>query len=162
MSISIVNYSEKAIAVFGNTKEIKDHLLSIGGKFNPSLKQNDERVAGWIFPSSKREDVKKIITSYSQGNLEPVKTEVVKKQKEQSEHSFEISKEMYLALVSRIESLEAEIKICKKVIDKLTDSSSVETPQPKKKIQPSLKFTDNDDLYDEDENKSYKSLFKTK
>ncbi len=161
MSITIVNYSEKAIAVFGNTKEIKDHLLSIGGKFNPSLKQNDERVAGWIFPSSKREDVKKIITSYSQGNLEPVKLESVKKPKEQTENSFDVSKEMYLALVSRIESLEAEIKICKKVIDKLTDSPT-DLPQPKKKPQPSLKFTDNDDLYDEDEEKSYKSLFKTK
>ena len=160
MSISIVNYSEKAIAVFGNTKEIKDHLLSIGGKFNPSLKQNEERVAGWIFPSSKREEVKKIITAYSQGSLEPVKVEkepYVNK-KEQPE-SFDISKEMYLALVSRIECLEAEIKICKKVIDKLTDSP----PEiQKKKVQPTLKFSENDNLYDGDEEKEYKSLFKSK
>lgn len=161
MSISIVNYSEKAIAVFGNTKEIKDHLLSIGGKFNPSLKQNEERVAGWIFPSSKREDVKKIITAYSQGSLEPVKVEkepYVKKKEQSESPSFDISKEMYLSLVSRIECLEAEIKICKKVIDKLTDSE----PVPKKKIQPTLKFSENDNLYDDDEEKEYKSLFKSK
>lgn len=163
MSISIVNYSEKAIAVFGNTKEIKDHLLSIGGKFNPSLKQNEERVAGWIFPSSKRDEVKKIITAYSQGSLEPVKIEkepYVKKKEQTESPSFDISKEMYLALISRIECLEAEIKICKKVIDKLTDSPPEVVP--KKRVQPTLKFSENDNLYDGDEEKEYKSLFKSK
>ena len=38
--LEIVDYSEKAIAIFGNTKEIKEQLSNLGGKFNPSLKYN--------------------------------------------------------------------------------------------------------------------------
>lgn len=51
--LEIVNYSEKAIAVFGETKAIKDELKKLGGKFNPALKHNGEKRAGWIF--SKRQ-----------------------------------------------------------------------------------------------------------
>ena len=51
--LEIVDYSEKAIAVFGDTKTIKDELKKLGGKFNPALKHNGEKRAGWIF--SKRQ-----------------------------------------------------------------------------------------------------------
>ena len=69
MSINIVNYSEKAIAVLGETKPLKDHLSAIGGKWNPSLTHNGEKVPGWIFVISKRDEVKKILLAYSQGSL---------------------------------------------------------------------------------------------
>lgn len=168
MSISIVNYSEKAIAVFGNTKDIKDHLAALGGKFNPSLKQNDERVAGWVFPNSKKEEVRKIITSFSQGTLgePPKKVEKVSSPSSPVE-SFTISKEMFLALVSRIETLEAELTISKKVIEKLSSVAyihPVDKGAEKKSSggkQPTLKFSEDDNLYD-DEPQVYKSLFKTK
>ena len=168
MSISIVNYSEKAIAVFGNTKDIKDHLAALGGKFNPSLKQNDERVAGWVFPNSKKEEVRKIITSFSQGTLgePPKKVEKVSSVSSPVE-SFTISKEMFLALVSRIETLEAELTISKKVIEKLSSVAyihPVDKGAEKKSSggkQPTLKFSEDDNLYD-DEPQVYKSLFKTK
>lgn len=52
--IEIVDYSEKAIAVFGDTKTIKDELKSIGGKFNPRLNYNGGKRAGWVFPKSNR------------------------------------------------------------------------------------------------------------
>jgi hypothetical protein len=182
MSISIVNYSEKAIAVFGNTKDIKDHLISLGGKFNPSLKQNDERVAGWVFPNSKKEEVRKIITSFSQGTLGEPPKKVEKASSSVPVESFTISKEMFLALVSRIETLEAELAISKKVIEKLSSvayihpvEKGVEKGVEKKPTggkqshsaqfsegkQPTLKFSEDDNLYD-DEPQVYKSLFKTK
>lgn len=41
----IIDYSEKAIAVIGDTREIKDELKKLGGKFNPRLSCG----AGWIF-----------------------------------------------------------------------------------------------------------------
>lgn len=44
--IKIINYSDKAIAVIGNTKLIKDTLKSLGGRFNLHLNCG----AGWIFP----------------------------------------------------------------------------------------------------------------
>jgi len=52
--IQIVNYSEKAIAVIGNTKAIKDTLKAIGGRFNFRLSCG----AGWIFPATKLESVR--------------------------------------------------------------------------------------------------------
>ena len=184
MSISIVNYSEKAIAVFGNTKDIKDHLAALGGKFNPSLKQNDERVPGWVFPTGKREEVKKIITAFSQGTLgePPKKVERVSSVSSPAE-TFTISKEMFLALITRIEKLEAELEISKKTIEKLSPiayihpvevreangaiatlslRASGERGDKKPSKQPTLKFSENEDLYDEDEARPHKSLFKCK
>jgi len=176
MSISIVNYSEKAIAVFGNTKDIKDHLAGLGGKFNPSLKQNDERVPGWVFPTSKKEEVRKIITAFSQGTLgePPKKVEKVSAVSSPAE-TFTISKEMFLALVTRIEKLEAELEISKKTIEKLSSVAYIHPTEvreangaksdktvEKKTKQPTLKFSSNEDeLYDE-EPQTYKSLFKSK
>jgi len=52
-SIQIVDYSEKSIAVIGETKPIKDILSNLGGKFNPRLSCG----MGWIFPKTKSEAV---------------------------------------------------------------------------------------------------------
>lgn len=59
--LEIVDYSEKAVAVFGDTKAIKDELKSIGGKFNPRLNYNGEKRAGWVFPKSKRETLENVL-----------------------------------------------------------------------------------------------------
>jgi hypothetical protein len=160
MSISIVNYSEKAIAVFGNTKDIKDHLLALGGKFNPSLKQNDERVPGWVFPNSKKEEVRKIITAFSQGTLGEPPKKVEKVSSASPPETFTISKEMFLALVTRIERLEAELEISKKTIEKISSVDYIH-PVDKKPKSSALKFSEDDNLYD-DGPQVYKSLFKSK
>lgn len=62
----IVDYSQKAIALFGDTKPIKDLLKAIGGKFNPRLTHNEEKKAGWIFQQSKREELETIINLKSE------------------------------------------------------------------------------------------------
>lgn len=59
--IEIVDYSEKAVAVFGNTKSIKDDLKQLRGRFNPALKYNDGKRAGWVFPKSKREELESLL-----------------------------------------------------------------------------------------------------
>lgn len=59
--LEIVEYSEKAIAVFGETKEIKDQLKELGGKFNPALKYNGEKRAGWIFSKKQADKVRALI-----------------------------------------------------------------------------------------------------
>ena len=43
--LQLVNYSEKAIALIGDTKAIKDLLKQLGGRFNSHLSCG----AGWIF-----------------------------------------------------------------------------------------------------------------
>lgn len=47
---TLVEYSAKAVAVFGDTKSIKDELRAMGGRFNSRLTFNGEKLAGWIFP----------------------------------------------------------------------------------------------------------------
>lgn len=56
-NFEIIDYSEKSIAVVGDTREIKDALARLGGRFNARLKCG----AGWIFPKSKREGVEAVL-----------------------------------------------------------------------------------------------------
>lgn len=46
----IIDYSEKSIAVIGDTKEIKDQLKALGGRFNGKLSCG----AGWIFSKKQK------------------------------------------------------------------------------------------------------------
>lgn len=59
--IEVVDYSEKAVAVFGDTKAIKEQLKELGGRFNPSLNYNGEKRAGWIFSKKQADKVKELI-----------------------------------------------------------------------------------------------------
>jgi len=58
---SIVDYSEKAIALVGDTKEVKDQLKKMGGRFNPRLSCG----AGWIFSKKQREALEQFVKSGS-------------------------------------------------------------------------------------------------
>lgn len=59
--LEMVDYSDKAIAVFGDTKAIKEQLKELGGRFNPSLNYNGEKRAGWIFSKKKADEVRNLI-----------------------------------------------------------------------------------------------------
>lgn len=58
----IVDYSEKAIALFGDTRNIKNELNDIGGKFNYSLTYKDKKQAGWIFSKKKTTLLKALLS----------------------------------------------------------------------------------------------------
>lgn len=93
----IVEYSEKSIAVFGDTKSIKEELKAIGGKFNPALKNNGEKRAGWIFPKKQADKVRALLApaacacSETSQNLNTKEKEV----KPVVEHYF-VKKKTYL------------------------------------------------------------------
>lgn len=57
--VNIIDYSERAIAVVGDTRPIKDKLKSLGGKFNFRLSCGP----GWIFPKSKLEELQNAFSS---------------------------------------------------------------------------------------------------
>lgn len=59
--LEIVDYSEKAIAVFGDTKAIKDRLKDLGGRFNPALNYDGEKRAGWIFSKEQADKVRELL-----------------------------------------------------------------------------------------------------
>ena len=60
-NISISDYSEKSIVIRGDTKVYKDILQSLGGIWNPNLKDG----AGWIFSVKKKEELQKLIKDQS-------------------------------------------------------------------------------------------------
>lgn len=57
--IQIIDYSERAIAVIGDTKPIKEQLKAIGGKFNFRLSCG----AGWIFSKNQLPEVENLLSS---------------------------------------------------------------------------------------------------
>jgi hypothetical protein len=54
---TLVEYSTKAVAVFGDTKSIKDELRAMGGRFNARLTFNGKKLAGWIFSKSQEQQL---------------------------------------------------------------------------------------------------------
>jgi len=62
-SFSLVDYSEKAVALFGNTRAIKDRLKELGGRFNPGLNDGGSKRAGWIFSKRKESELINLLNS---------------------------------------------------------------------------------------------------
>ena len=63
MTLQLIQYSEKSIAVFGNTDQYKTMLSELGGKYNNRLKKEGEITPGWIFPKNKQSQVHEFIKS---------------------------------------------------------------------------------------------------
>ena len=60
--LEIIDYSDRSFAVYGNTKDHKQNLKSLGGKYNSSLKDGP----GWIFSKSRLTEVTDYVET---GNL---------------------------------------------------------------------------------------------
>lgn len=56
--VQIIDYSEKAIAVVGDTRAIKETLKSLGGRFNAHLTCG----AGWIFSKAKESTIRNALS----------------------------------------------------------------------------------------------------
>ena len=65
LNLEIVEYSEKAIAVFGDTKPIKDVLKDLNGLFRANLTHNGERRAGWIYSRKQEQKVRETLAAYA-------------------------------------------------------------------------------------------------
>lgn len=65
LSITVVAYSERSFAVFGDTKPIRDRLKAVGGRFNALLypKGATTPKPGWIFSNKARADVDKLLST---------------------------------------------------------------------------------------------------
>ena len=59
--MNIISYSEKSFVVTGETKENKEELKKLGGKWNSNLSCG----GGWIFSNKSRTEVEKFIESGS-------------------------------------------------------------------------------------------------
>ena len=118
--VEIVQYSEKAIAVFGDTKPYINELKELGGKFNPALTHENEKKAGWIYPKKVSEKLQELVTKINSGLVKA--SEVVKNSFSEKSNSVDIK--VFMALVSRVERLEQEIKLLHEQSGISTASSS--------------------------------------
>jgi hypothetical protein len=66
MVLTLERYSEKSIAVFGDTELYKEKLLELGGKYNAHLKGR----AGWIFRLNMQAVLEAFIVSPSSERVE--------------------------------------------------------------------------------------------
>ena len=57
--VKIIDYSEKAIAVVGETRAIKETLKTLGGRFNRNLSCG----AGWIFSKAKESSLREVLNN---------------------------------------------------------------------------------------------------
>lgn len=64
--VEVVGYSEKALAVFGDTRALADELKAIGAKFNRALSYNGERRAGWIISRKKADELTAVLAVQGQ------------------------------------------------------------------------------------------------
>jgi hypothetical protein len=133
MSTKIVEYSEKSVAVYGNTKEIKEQLKERGGRFNPRLKEGP----GWIF-SKKQEGAlrdlieKGVCTPVYSAKVVTVKAPVKPKEgfeEELARYIRQMETQERLAFLSRVTAMCSELPHIKGrvlVYDEIKQESSDE------------------------------------
>jgi hypothetical protein len=142
MPLVVVDYSEKAIAVFGSVNDAssKAALESKGGKFNPSLKGgSDKSQAGFIFPKSRKAEITAFVESLK--DLPP--GEPVPKAKKPVEEKS-VDNKLLSSLLMRLERAETEIACLKQIVfasksvpapqeddDESSDSWSDDEPKPR-------------------------------
>ncbi len=152
-TITVEQYSEKAIVVRGNTVPYKDKLLSIGGKWNKMLKGGE----GWIFPLTKKHVVEKMLSdppsvhdnndnSNDMGNdndntkKKDYTTRTVRTNYNMSSSEVVLTKKEYLHLISRIERLEQLVGG--------NNNTNNDVSSKKKNIPPPLSAINDSDICD--------------
>lgn len=61
--ITMADYSAKAFVLYGDgTRQLKDKLKTIGGRYNPLLKLNGQQIKGWVFSKSRKEAVSLLLS----------------------------------------------------------------------------------------------------
>lgn len=68
--LELVGYSEKAVAVIGDTKDFKEQLKAMGGRFNPRLTCGP----GWVFSRRKEAELREFIAGTAKAGERPGRT----------------------------------------------------------------------------------------
>jgi hypothetical protein len=69
--LQMIDYSEKALAIIGDTKNVKEKFKIDDryiGRFNKNLTVRGQSVAGWIFPKKHHDLLKKIVKDHNTFN----------------------------------------------------------------------------------------------
>ena len=124
-SMKYAEYSDKSFMIYGDTKQHKDALKELGGKFNMNLNNPDGsgKTPGWIFPKSKETVVKNFLnTGTISGNFPKAEAKIPNKPVTRAE--FESLKRRVLAVEMNpaITRTKCECPVCKRKYSILTVS----------------------------------------
>ena len=76
MDLEIMDYTDKSVVIYGNTKIWKENLKALGGRFNPNLKrtegENTVRFSGWVYSRSKAELLEIFVAESRSGIVTPL------------------------------------------------------------------------------------------
>lgn len=75
MSVRVVRYSDKAIAVLGDSRATKDELKALGGKWNERLTVDGAPAMGWIFRTGLLASVKACIAAHAGPGAKPAEAQ---------------------------------------------------------------------------------------
>ncbi len=155
MSLSLVSYTDKAIAVFGDISKYENALLKLGGKFNPNLNYKGEKKAGFIFPKTKSNTVasfvadpveipKQMESKNTTQSIQSIQNNKEHKEIENNKNNKDtimLSREQFLNLVNTLNRLEQDVAYLKKVINDPAKSTQEVIKVPVEKI--TTRVTDN-------------------
>jgi len=110
--LRVIDYSEKAVALVGDTFSIKDKIKQIGGTFNKSLHIENTTVPGWIFPINKKSDVEELVKSTPASTKSSTSKQSYNTNDHKSSISIDpkITHEMFANLLNKYEMLEARVQ----------------------------------------------------
>ena len=178
--ITIEDYNEKCIAVFGDfTTEILNRLKALNGLENTKLKSQDSDIkrTGWVFPKSKRTVLEAQLSKYMNSSVQPqsqgqhIESGLVLPPTQQSQETGDYySKKEVNAIISkliaRIEALETELNFSKSPVAKTLppktgaqQKTTLPRPPSSAIMRPkSVKEHVEDDSCDPDEGPLFKQL----
>ena len=131
--LTIEDYTDKSIAVQGNTRKYKEDLKKLGGKYNGSLKNGP----GWIFPKTLEKELrtfvkngKRLVTEEEETTGEERSTQRSKEWSESKSSSSSVNIQPTLTEYGSIINL---IKSMSKKIDFLENSMNLLLTDEQKK-----------------------------
>ena len=153
------DYTQAAIALFGNTKPYLGEIKNIGGIFNARLKHAGSTAPGWIFPKTKLQVVKQLVNKINSGEISPQeveeKKEYVKESKEKKEKPREstdknvvLSREEFMYIMNTLNRLDQEVNELKR---KINPEAKKEVKEPKKVVVKQESSEEDEDDIDEDD-----------
>lgn len=125
--VELIEYSERSVAVFGQTQPYKSHFMDIGGKFNPALTKQGQKQPGWIFSKKQQAAVTDLVNKICKGQVSPSPSQPSSSTSTASSGSAAyVDRRDFMALLSRVEYLEQSIGLIEKHL--LGTTHSLKTP----------------------------------
>lgn len=135
MSIFIEDYTPKSFVVRGDTRECKESLKSLGGKWNSSLTDKDsgDKFGAWLFWSDKRKE----LDSWIERGCPNV----------ENSQCIPTSSKSSFTSEGNIKSLEAKVDALTKMVENLCRYHQIESGKPRGKV---AEFVNSDVESDDD------------